>query len=82
MEDFGRTLDESALPTTPINTAPINAVAQRQRQQPSDVLVSTGRPQEPAEPSNQVPTSSTNQFTGSTRVPTPPGTVDTLSRFV
>ena len=81
MEDFGQTLDESALPTTP-PIAPINTAAQRQPQQPSDVLVSTGQPQEQAEPSNQAPTSSTNQSTGSTRVPAPPGTVDTLSRFV
>ena len=70
-----------ALPTIP-PIAPNNTVAQQQPRQQSDVLVSTGRPQEQAEPSIQAPTSSTNGSTSSTRVPAPSGTVDTPSRFV
>ena len=70
-----------ALPTIP-PIAPNHTVAQQQPRQQSDVLVSTGRPQEQGESSIRAPTSSTNQSTSSTRVPAPSGTVDTLSRFV
>ena len=78
-----------ALPITSPTSTPTGTAADRQPQQPSrvpvPVIASLQEPQEQVEPvhhaASNASTSPTDHSTGSTRIPRPPGAVDTFSRF-
>ena len=78
-----------ALPIISPTSTPIGTAAHRRPQQPGRVPVpvteSLREPQEQAEPvhhaASNASASTTDHSTGSTRIPRPPGAVDTFSRF-